>query len=223
MDDVRIGAGLRTIRRRRRLRQIDVARRAGVSRGTIVRLEQGQLGGVRMRTLRDVANALGVTIDVGIRWRGSGLERVANAGHASLHASLATHLASVSGWTWRPEVSFSIYGERGVIDIVAWHAATRSLLIIELKTSLVDPQELVATTDRRVRLGRRIARERGWDAATVSAWVVLTDTRTNRRRGRQHAGILRVAFPHDGHAMRRWLRRPVGTISALSFWADVAI
>lgn len=35
-----------------------------------------------------------------------------------------------------PEVSFSIYGQRGVIDILAWHAATRSLLVIELKTEM---------------------------------------------------------------------------------------
>jgi hypothetical protein len=58
-----------------------------------------------------------------------------------------------------PDASFSIYGERGVVDIVAWHAASRSLLIIELKTLLVDPQELVATMDRRVRLGGQIACE----------------------------------------------------------------
>ena len=42
-----------------------------------------------------------------------------------------------------PEVSFSIYGERGVIDILAWHPGRRALLIIELKTDIVDVNELV--------------------------------------------------------------------------------
>ena len=143
-----------------------------------------------------------------------------NAAHAALHESLARHLGRSAGWTWLPEVSFSIYGERGVIDILAWHAATRCLLIIELKTSIVDPQELVAVMDRRVRLGARIAADHGWRPATVSAWVVVADTRTNHRRVLRHAGLLRTAFPADGHQVRAWLRRPSGSINALSFWTD---
>jgi hypothetical protein len=118
-------------------------------------------------------------------------------------------------------VTFSHYGERGVIDIVAWHAATRSLLVIELKTELVDPQALIATMHRRVRLGREIADQLGWSKpATISAWVVISDTRTNHRRVSRHAALLRAAFPSNGHAMRSWLRKPSGRISALSFWTD---
>jgi hypothetical protein len=118
-------------------------------------------------------------------------------------------------------VSFSIYGERGVIDILAWHAATRSLLIIELKTELVDPQALASTMDRRVRLGPEIARQWGWTPATVSSWVIMSEGSTNRRRVKRYDGLLRRAFVSDGRAMRRWLREPRGSISALSFWSDV--
>jgi hypothetical protein len=134
---------------------------------------------------------------------------------------MARYLATLPGWTWRPEVSFSIYGERGVVDILAWHAGSRSLLIIELKTELVDPQDLVATMDRRVRLAARIASDLGWVPRTVSAWVVLRDTRTNHRRVLRHSGLLRQAFPDDGHMVRGWLRRPTGRVSALSYWTDV--
>jgi hypothetical protein len=120
-------------------------------------------------------------------------------------------------------VSFSIWGERGVIDILAWHPHSRSLLIIELKTELADPQELVATMGRRVRLGEEIARGLGWHPASVSAWVIIVESSTNRRRAARHGRLLRTAFPAEGHAIRRWLRTPDGSISALSFWSDVRL
>lgn len=221
MDDVRIGSALRVIRIRQRLRQSDVARRAGIRRETVSRLERGGLGRVSVATFRAVARALGVTADIGVRWRGAELDRVIGAAHAELHEALARFLSRKPEWEWRSEVSFAVYGERGVIDILAWHAATRSLLIIELKTELADPQLLVATMDRRVRLARRIVGRFGWDPATVSAWVVLSEGSTNRRCVERHRHLLRGAFPADGHAVRRWLAAPSGQLSALSFWSSV--
>ena len=222
MDDIRIGNTLRVIRIRKHLRQADIARRAGVQREVVSRLERGGFGRVKYDTFLAVATALGIRADVRLRWQGAELDRVMNAGHADLHESMVRHLASLSGWTWHPEVSFSIYGERGVIDILAWHAETRSLLIIELKTELADPQDLATVMGRRVRLGARIAEQFGWEPATISAWVVFAETRTNHRRVLRHAGLLRTAFPADGHMMRTWLQRPSGHISALSYWTDVA-
>ena len=220
MDDVRIGNSLRVLRVRKRLRQSDVARRAGVGRETVSRLERGCLGRTPVDTLRAVASALGANVDVRLRWQGAEIDRVAGAAHADLHEAVAVLLGRRRGWEWRAEVSFSIYGERGVIDILAWHARTRSLLIIELKTELVDPQTLVATMDRRTRLARRIAARFGWQPATVNCWVVLSEVSTNRRRVNDHSALLCSAFPANGHAVRRWLVAPAGQLSALSFWSD---
>lgn len=221
MDDVRIGAILRIIRIRRHLRQSDVARRARVSRQIVGRIEGGEMGRYPLGTVRAVAGALGVRLDVQARWQGAEVDRVLHSAHAELHESVAVVLGEIGGWVWRSEVTFSHFGERGVIDILAWHAETRSLLIIELKTELVDPQELVATMHRRVRLGRTIASEQGWDPATVSAWVVVRDTTTERRRLKRHGGLLRAAFPAEGRTMRAWLRQPRRAVSALSFWSIV--
>jgi len=41
-----------------------------------------------------------------------------------------------------------VYGERGVIDILCFHSPTGSLLVIELKTEIVDVQDLVGGVDR---------------------------------------------------------------------------
>ena len=81
----------------------------------------------------------------------------------------------------------------------------------------------MATMDVRRRLGMRIARERGWDPVSVSVWVVLADGPTNRRRVLRHSVLLRRAFPSDGRSVRHWLRRPVGTLAALSFWSDASL
>ena len=220
MDDVRIGNTLRVIRIRKRLRQTDVARRAGVSRQVIGRLENGAVGRYPLDTVRGVATSLGIRLEVQARWQGAELDRVLNAAHAELHESVASYLGGLSGWVWVPEVTFAHFGERGVIDILAWHAETRSLLIIELKIELVDPQGLVATMHRRVRLGAELARQQGWQPSSVSAWVVVSKTRTEQRRLRRHEQLLRRAFPADGRAIRAWLAVPKGRISALSFWTD---
>jgi hypothetical protein len=109
-------------------------------------------------------------------------------------------------------------GNGRVIDILAWHPGRRAALVIELKTEIVDVNDLMATMDRRRRLAWRIARERGWDPLTVSTWVIVAAGRTNRARPAAHRTVLRHAFPMDGRAVAGWLRRPDREIRALSMW-----
>ena len=149
------------------------------------------------------------------RWRFSG--RAAICRHSALHEAAARMFDALDGWVVEPEVSFSIYGERGVIDLLAWHPGRRALLVIELKTELVDINDLMGSVDRKRRLAERIARDRGWAADTVSCWVVVADVRTNRRALARHVTTLRAKFPADGRTMRGWLRDPVARIDALGF------
>jgi hypothetical protein len=150
---------------------------------------------------------------------GADLDRLVVARHSGLRESGAAGVAAVlPDWVLQHEVSFAIYGERGVIDILAWHAGRRALLIIELKTDVVDVDDLLATMDRRRRLARRIALDRGWDPSTVSVWVVVAAGRTTRRRLARFRTVLRTAFPLDGRSMTTWLRAPSGSVAALSLW-----
>jgi transcriptional regulator with XRE-family HTH domain len=169
MDDVRIGQALRAIRVRKRLRQSDVALLARVPREDVIAIEAGRLASIDWGRIHAIARALDASLRTEVRWQGADLDRLLAEGHAALHEQVGALFARLPGWEHLSEVSFSIHGERGVIDILAWHAPTRSLLIVELKTALGDPQALVGTMDRRIRLARRIAAERGWDARTVSA------------------------------------------------------
>jgi hypothetical protein len=187
----------------------------------IVRIEHGRLEAVPVGVIRRVARALDARFDSVVRWQGGDLGRLVNARHAAMHEGMAHWFTGLAGWEAEPEVSFSIYGERGVIDILAWHAASSALLVTELKTELVDINDLMGTMDRKRRLAAEIAEGRGWRPASVSTWVVLADGRTNRRALSTHAKVLRAKFPDDGRAVRGWLRSPDRAIHALSFLPSV--
>ncbi|HEX5012925.1 MAG TPA: hypothetical protein VFV72_02110 [Candidatus Limnocylindrales bacterium] len=223
MDDQRVGTVFRSIRLRRRLRQVDLAKLAKVSPSLIRLLEHGHFDHVTLSTTRRVARALEIRLDLMPRWRGGDLDRLLNAKHSLLHELVARHLAELPDWIAQPEVSFAYYADRGIIDILAWHPRRRALLVIELKTDIVDVNELVGTVDRKGRNAIRIAIDRGWieprdPQPTVSIWVIVADGPTNRRRVAAHRTMLRAAFPSDGRSIDGWLRRPNRSIRALSFW-----
>jgi transcriptional regulator with XRE-family HTH domain len=217
MRSTRIGLAIRELRLRRGWRQSDLARASGVSRWRIGRIEGDRLKSVAVGALEAVASALGASLTMAVDWHGAELDRLLNRRHAVLHDVCARLFERLPDWEIAAEVSFSVYGEHGIIDVLAYHRASGALLVIELKTELVDPQALVGTMDRRLRLADRIARDRGWTPRSVSGWVIFTEGRTNRRRVGAHARLLRGAFPADGRAIRSWLAKPAGAIRALSF------
>ena len=218
MGDQRVGAAIRAVRMRRNWRQVDLARRARLSKSTISRAELGHFADLSLAAIRRIAAALDIRIEVRARWRAGDLDRLLNARHSALHEEVARYFAGLPGWVTAPEVSFAIYGERGVIDILAWHPNRRALLVIELKTDIVDVNDLLGTLDRKRRLAAKIAADRGWRPASVSCWLIVADGRTNEARISAHRATLRGALPDNGHAMRRWLGDPVRSIAAYSLW-----
>ena len=219
MDDIRVGAVLRAVRIRRRLRQSDVGDAAGVSDTLVSRLEHGRFDNVSIETLRRVLAVLDIRLDLVPRWHGGDLDRLLNARHSALHEEVARWLADrYPDWVVAPEVSFSIYGERGVVDMLAWHPARRAVLVVELKTDIVDVNELLGTHDRKRRLAKPIAKERGWPAELVGSALIVAAGRTNRRRMDAHEAALRNSLPDDGRRLRAWLNDPVGGCNAQLMW-----
>jgi transcriptional regulator with XRE-family HTH domain len=219
VDRQRVGSLLRAVRRRRGLRQIDVAAVARVSDSTVSLVERGHWQTLSLETVERIASALDVRLDVVARWRGGDGDRLLSRAHSRLAEQVAGHLRE-SGWAVEPEVSFSIYGERGVIDQLAWHPGRSHLLVLELKTEFVDVNEMLGTFDRKIRLARAIAGNRGWHAARVSGWLIVLETRTNRRHSAEHRALLRSRFPRDGRALAGFLADPGLAVSGMAFWPD---
>ncbi len=217
MRDAQVGAALRLVRRRRGWTQEDLAGAAGVCQATVSRIERGHLRTLAVQRIREVLAALDMQLDLAPRWRGADLDRALNAGHNAMHEALARQFSGLPEWATRPEVSFSHWGERGVIDMLAWHDPTRTLLVVELKTDLVDPGGLIAQVDRYQRLAPVVARQLGWEAVAASSWVVVADDESNRHRLSDHLALLRGRFPLDGRSIESGLGRPTVPIEALSF------
>ena len=220
MDFVRFGRIVRTLRVKRGWRQSDLAVRARVGRAAVSIVERGRARDLRLDLVVRIVEALGGSVSLQVQWQGGDLNRLLNARHSALHESVARYFTDLPAWVLAPEVSFSIRGERGIIDILAWHAATRTLLVIELKTEIVDGNELMGTADRKRRLAAEIGREHGWQPLVVATWLIVADSKTNRRRVAAHGTTLRSVYPADGRSINSWLRHPVGGLACLSFWTD---
>src|SRR3954468_1766693 len=158
MDDVRIGIAVRALRQRRGWRQIDVAMRAGVSQGVVSLLERGRVLHVSTAAFRAVANALDARIEIRLSWNGGELDRLVDAKHAAIVEAVVT-LLKAEGWQVRTEVSFSHFGDRGSVDVLAWNAAAGAILLIEVKSQLYSVEETVRRIHVKERLASVIARD----------------------------------------------------------------
>jgi len=157
--DSRLAAAVRRVRQANGWRQADVASLAGISDSTVSRIERGDVDDIRVGTIREVANVLEIRVDLVPRWRGGDLARLVNRAHSLLHESVVEAFRRRwAAWLLAPEATFSIYGERGAVDILAWHPGRRAVLVIELKTDVVDVNELLGTLDRKRRLARGLGR-----------------------------------------------------------------
>jgi transcriptional regulator with XRE-family HTH domain len=194
------------LRHRRGWRQADLAARAGVSAGAIGLIERGRLERVSLRIVRRVASAVELRLGWDVGSRAVDLARLADADHARCADHIMRRLGSL-GWLTRAEVSFNEYGDRGRIDVLAFHPPTATLLVVEIKTLIVDAQDLLGGLDVKRRVGPRVARSLGWPATLAIATLVVLNTTTNRRRVGQHPHLF-GRFAVRGRAASAWLRRP---------------
>jgi transcriptional regulator with XRE-family HTH domain len=207
---------MRLLRRRRGWSQRRLAAEARVSRWAIAAFESGRAGRVSLDTAAALAAAVGGFLSVRVVFQGEGLDRLRDRRHSEL-VEILVRLLQDLGWEVATEVSFNTFGERGAIDILAFHPGTRTLLVIEVKTVVPDLGGMLATLDRKVRLASKISRERGWEAVVVSRLLVLPEDSTARRRVSQHQATFANAFPARNVEVNAWLRAPSGRLSGLMF------
>ena len=166
--------------------------------------------------------AVDARVSIAVLWRGGELDRMLDEAHAATVGAVAARLQA-SGWEVIPEVTFSVYGERGSIDLLAWHAPTRTILVVEVKTEIASAEEMLRRHDVKVRLAPDIARERfGATPLAVARLLVVTATATNRRRVARLGRVLDRSYPLRGSSVRAWLAHPTGSIGALLF-ADTTL
>src|SRR4051794_38267243 len=149
MTDDRAGRLVAAVRRHLGLRQVDVARAATVDQKVVSLIERGELPRVSVDAFRRVCAALGIDPVLELRWRGGHGERLIDRVHSAIVERVVAELAG-AGWGCEPEFSFNVFGERGSVDVLAWHPASRALLIVEAKSRFTDLQALLMALSRKV-------------------------------------------------------------------------
>jgi transcriptional regulator with XRE-family HTH domain len=213
VDDRRLGMAVRAQRHRRGWRLVDLAAAAGVGPTSCSDLERGGAAGMTVATVRAIAAAVDLPLGWDVGWQRQTIDRLLDADHSALGARLADRL---TGWGWivRSEVSFNHYGDRGRIDILAYHPVHRMLLVVEIKTLIVDGQELLGGLDVKARVAPRVARELGWAVRAVVPAIVVADSTTARRRVAD-LGALLARYAVRGNQAVAWLRSPDGSPTGL--------
>jgi transcriptional regulator with XRE-family HTH domain len=217
VEDIRVGSSVRAVRLRRGLRQSDVAALAGVSQSTVSLVERGHLEGLTVASIRAVARAVDVHLPFEPRWRGEDLPRLMDERHAAMVGCVVGELQTL-GWQVRVEHSFNWRGERGSVDVLAWHPNSRALLIVEVKTQIVDVQELLSTLDRKRRVVPSVVTgDLDWRPAFVGCLVALPEETRARAAIARHESVFSAALPSRNVSVRRWLRAPADPIAGSLF------
>lgn len=206
MRDEVLGRLFRMTRFHRGWTQQELASRARISPSTISRVESGLGSRYRMAVIQQHGNALGLRVELGVSGRGGDAGRLLDDEHAAIVEHVAGMLLA-AGWLVEAEASFNVYGERGRIDLIAFHASTGTLLVVEAKTAIVDLQGLFGSLNVKHRLAPKIAAERGWQARSVRLLVSVAAVNRNREIVASHATLFE-GFERNGARIRAWIQRP---------------
>ena len=187
MTNLELGRLLRLLRLRRGWRLRDLAVRSGMSAATLGRHELGAIASVER--VRRHGAALDARVEFRVVGRGADLPRLLDDEHAAIVNALAAAFRD-HGCTVEPEASFSQWGERGRIDLLAQAPAPRgALLVVEVKTELADLQDLLGGLSVKARLAPEVARDLGWAGGRVVTVLALAQTARNRAVVGVHRGL----------------------------------
>jgi hypothetical protein len=188
---------------------MDLAGSAGVSASLVGLLERGHAETLSVRGIRKISAALDLRMGWDAGYRGPELARLRDSDHAQL-AEQVTKRLQTSGWTVVPEASFNHYGDRGRIDLLAYHPATHTLVTVEIKTVIAEIQELLGGLNTKSRVAPLLARALGWKAARAIPILVVAESTTNRRRLAAHSRLF-TGLTLRGRSATAWIQRPEGT------------
>jgi hypothetical protein len=146
-------------------------------------VERGQLEQLPLRAIRRVCAALEIGMPFAPRWRGVELPRLADARHAALVERVVARLAPL-GWETVVEYTFQRYGEQGSVDVLAWRAEQRALLLVEAKPDLDDLQQM------------------------LSVLLAMNEGSTSRYQVGRHPAVFAAALPARNTEVRRWIEDP---------------
>lgn len=175
--------------------QAELARRAGVSQPFVSRVESSSRSSLTFAAAGRLLEAMGARLTVGIDRPYLGerhLQR--DAAHVRCVGHVARRLES-AGWSVAREVEVGGDRSRGWIDILAFHAGSGLVLVIEVKSELRDLGQIERTLGWYEREAWAAARRLGWRPRSIVGALLLLATEENDVRVRANREALAAAFP----------------------------
>jgi len=161
----------------------DVGTKAQLSTAAVGRHENGRIGS--LVALEKHAAVFSLRLDLRLLGRAGALVRLGDEEHAAIVEAVASWFRA-AGFETETEASFSEWGERGRIDLLAFDPATGALVIVEVKTQLVDLQDLFGSISVKERLAATVANRRGWTVRRQLSILATAETSANREIVRAH-------------------------------------
>jgi hypothetical protein len=202
--------------------QADLALDAAVPREVVIAIEAGRAGEIGLNRIRQILTALGGRARLSVWYHGALAERLLDERHARI-GERSMQLIQRREFVTASEVTYSEFGERGSIDVLAGYEATGAALVGEVKATIGSLEDTNRQLDVKVRLGPKIVKATfGWWPKFVARVLIVPDDRTIRRIIDSHSATMSAVYPARSREFRAWLRSPTEPISAIWFLSEVA-
>jgi transcriptional regulator with XRE-family HTH domain len=195
----RLGGELKASRKRRRLRQVDVATRAGLTQGSISRIERGHGGNFSLDSWQLVCLAMGRRLE--FRLPADALQEPADAGHLAIQ-ELVLRLGRAAGFARTFELPTRPADPARSADVGLRDERRRLLVLIECWNTIGDVGAAARSSDRKRAEAEQLAVAIGpvRPDGTVEpyrvrgCWVVRATTR-NRALLTRYPEVFATRFP----------------------------
>jgi transcriptional regulator with XRE-family HTH domain len=192
--------------------QAELARHAGTSQSTVSRLERGLADRVDLATVGRIFDLMGCRLDLRVEAPFLADRRhQADPAHAHCVAYVVRRLTG-AGWVTKREVEISHARSHGWIDVLAYRAADRALLVVEMKTDIEDLGRIERSMAWYEREGPMACRRVGWSVRSVIGVLMVLDTGVTQKRLRVNRDALAQTFPMPPRELRRIVEFPKAAI-----------
>lgn len=197
-----VAALVRSTRTGVRMTQRTLSRRSGVSQSRISRLENLVIDDVSLGEVDALMTALNIRY-----WLGTDVPRVTKSSRDLIHGWCTAYVARrllAHGWHVQREVEIGGDRWKGWIDVLAFDSESGVLVVIEVKTEVVDIGAIERSLNWYQREAPRAAQAFQWPVGSVASALLVLHTAVNERvliASRQH---LSLGFPgraSDLHAL----------------------
>jgi transcriptional regulator with XRE-family HTH domain len=198
---VAFGAAIRNLRQTLGLTQHELAKRIGRSQTFVSAVERGVAARLEDRDADALCRALGGTFVFGVEaplLLGGG--RAADAAHARCVAHVVRRLPP-AGWIVEREVEIGSGSRPGWIDVLAFHPASRVVLVVEVKSEVLDVGQVERQLGWYEREASIAARRMGWRPAAVFGCLLVLATDRNDQLMRENRVAFAAAFPIRGRPL----------------------